>query len=427
MSDDTPVDVSTLEDPWAELVERAQAAGREILVELVDEGEPWEAYRAKIAFPAGRDTRTIYVRGDSDAKALLANDFESVTFLGDLAAYVNIATGEIEAAVQRDRSTRALRNLPGVEKIETDDDEGDASDDLLSLGQRDPWKLSIKDGSSSAVIEIGSASPLGSALLPSRDTFRVRGVATSSHDETLRVLEELSLRLAFDLDVVFGTPLRLMRRRVIRRRATDENSGRTVSYPKNRYEREALQLYHYGRQSEGLPLLEFLAYYQSVEYFFPYFAREQTVNEMRATLLNPRFDPGDDREITRLINLAAPARVAQTEREQLRTTLRACLISSELEDFLQSDADRLTVLTAKKQEIRGVHPLRIGTGHPDIREQIADRVYIIRCRIVHSKQDGGGYDDVLLPTGNEANALHNEIDVVRYAAQQVLVARAARA
>lgn len=46
---------------------------------------------------------------------------------------------------------------------------------------------------------------------------------------------------------------------------------------------------------------------------------------------------------------------------------------------------------------------------------------------LRSKLDGGGFEDVLLPSIKEADVLHFDIDVVRYVAQQVLVARAARA
>jgi hypothetical protein len=200
-------------------------------------------------------------------------------------------------------------------------------------------------------------------------------------------------------------------------------------FPRNQYAGQALELYQYGRFAAGLPLLEYLAYYQSLEYFFPFFAREQTVNSVRSQLLHPAFDAEDDGALGRLINLAAPAgRGGMAEREQLRATVRACISEAVLREFMESDVSYTQHFCDKKQAVKGVGTIQLSQTQTDLRDQVADRIYAIRCRIVHAKQDGGAANvDVLLPASAEADSLQVDIELVRMVAQHALVARAARA
>jgi hypothetical protein len=58
----------------------------------------------------------------------------------------------------------------------------------------------------------------------------------------------------------------------------------------------------------------------------------------------------------------------------------------------------------------------------DICSQVADRIYDIRCKIVHTKGDEKDGDiELLLPYSKEAEKLGHDIDLVRFVAQKVLV------
>ncbi|MBW9110644.1 hypothetical protein [Microbacterium ureisolvens] len=416
-------DAPELTETAQKLKDRCDAAGLKVLFRVMDRGEDWEQLVAVVEFPEGRSTRRVTIE-DDEFEVLLDSDFESVRFLGDYAAFTD-KSGTIEAALPpQGRPAFRLRNLPGVVVSVGDSEE---ENDEFSFLRRITWQLEIPDPNSSVALELGSVSALGGALLPTSTSLRVKGLPPSSHDEALENLETYANRLSFDLDVVFGASFRIPRRRRARRNNREDASQAAVRFPRNAYAMEPLQLYHYGREADGLPLLEFLAYYQAVEYFFPFFAREQMMNDVRATLKNPAFDPNDDRQVGRLINLTGQVRGVQTERDQLRTTIRSCLAPADLREFLESDQERLSALTAKKQPIRGVKAVRMDEVGEELRDQLSDRIYTIRCRIVHSKQDGGGYEEVLLPGTREADALHPDIDVLQFVAQRVLIARAARA
>lgn len=242
------------------------------------------------------------------------------------------------------------------------------------------------------------------------------------------MLESVGNALLFEIDVLYNAPYMLVQRRVPIRRGAQERANHAPMFPKNEYSAEALALYQYARSANGLPLLEYLAYYQSLEFFFPVFAREHTVKSLRTALLSPKFNPTDDSAVNRLINLAAPAiRAGVGEREQLRATVRACVEVDELKELVESSEAFSEHFSTKKQSIRGVNPIRLQGDQMDIRDQVADRIYAIRCRVVHTKQDGSGLgEDILLPSSAETRSLQPDIALVRLVAQRTLFARAVR-
>ena len=65
----------------------------------------------------------------------------------------------------------------------------------------------------------------------------------------------------------------------------------------------------------------------------------------------------------------------------------------------------------------------IGNGTAGLRNEVADRIYDIRCKIVHTK--GGsrqGDVELILPFSSEEQMLYLDIDLVQYVARQVLIA-----
>jgi hypothetical protein len=87
---------------------------------------------------------------------------------------------------------------------------------------------------------------------------------------------------------------------------------------------------------------------------------------------------------------------------------------------LQEDAEAVsffskkTPLTEKK--------ISLENAEVDLRNQIADRIYDIRCKIVHTKFSDEDSDDVLLPSSEETSRLHYDIDLLQYLASKSLIA-----
>lgn len=82
------------------------------------------------------------------------------------------------------------------------------------------------------------------------------------------------------------------------------------------------------------------------------------------------------------------------------------------QEFLSARAKRLTE-----------HKIPVANANADLRNDVADRLYDIRCKIVHTKSDNrNGDTELLLPFSKEAEQLHYDIELIEYLAQRTLIA-----
>ena len=187
-------------------------------------------------------------------------------------------------------------------------------------------------------------------------------------------------------------------------------------------------MYRYGRAAKDLPLLEFLAYYQVMEFFFPIFTREAVIRRLRLALRDPQIDTNNDSDLARIVNLIQPSgRIGGNERDQLRGTVMACVEPSWIIEYLEENEERKNHF-CKRQPLPSSPPvINLRDGQQDLRIQLSDRIYYFRCRIVHTKQDSGDAGiDLLLPSSKEAQSLWRDIELLRILAQKALIAGAGR-
>lgn len=98
-----------------------------------------------------------------------------------------------------------------------------------------------------------------------------------------------------------------------------------------------------------------------------------------------------------------------------------CLEPRDLWDFLTEDEGRKEALA--KGKLLSKHRLPLTDKYADVREQVSTRIYEIRCKIVHTKNENNDTElDLLLPFSKEAELLGYDIDLIKYVAQQVLIA-----
>ncbi|MYT13346.1 MULTISPECIES: hypothetical protein [unclassified Streptomyces] len=320
------------------------------------------------------------------------------------------------------------------------------------IGFDDAWILQLQPArEGDLVIELGSASPLfnvvaeqGSRMastprnrrpLPGGHgrfiSLRIEGVDAKRHDDALRILREVSDALFFELDLEYGAVPRLAHSRDaerIRHGNVPLRMAFTKDVPKNprnKYAEKPLSLYWYGRSARQIPLLQYLAYYQVLEFYFPTYSQRDALTRIRNELLDPRFRAGDDMSLMRIMHLSAGfGKGFGSEREQLRSTVAGCVTEAHLRDFIDANDD-LSQHFSGVQKIKGVAHIDVADKRNDLMTSVANRIYDIRCRIVHAKEDGGGGSaDLLLPFSEEAYSLHPDIELVRFIAQKALIAGA---
>lgn len=385
--------------------------------------------------PVGRNKRAVAIRA-SEAELILPYKLESLNGIEDYNAIVDRSSSTIEASLVHDSDrtdwTMELLEVPGVQ---VDTPNGPKTYESISLDYEErlmrrsftDWRLTVEKAGRR--LEISQPTDLAKVFLRTdQATIKLIGFDVSTHDLAKDALLNFANSFLFDIDVRYGVSLQIGRRRRTFERTKSSPHNQAPAFPRNKYSQESLALYQYGCAADNLPLLQFLAFYQSVEYFFPVFARQNTVSSMRSALLHPKFDVDDDANVNRLINIAAPAvHSGAGEKEQLRSTVRSTVQHSDLVSVIESTKEYAAHFCDKKQSIKGAKPLVTKDPAVDLRDQVADRLYKIRCRVVHTKQDGSGLgEDLLLPTSPEVDSLGPDIELLRMIAQNALIARAQR-
>ncbi|MEU9852798.1 hypothetical protein [Streptomyces sp. NPDC047974] len=417
--------------------------------------------RFRVGFPNGRSKRWQGISARS-AEAYLSIDLPPFTYLGEFDAVHFRDRNIIEAYVLTDAPPHRL--FPGIRRIghtqlelvEPDED-GDIERQTaeVRIGINDAWVLDFSPSADrpDMKISIGSASREFAILserhrrrgyLRDRDrealpnglgrftSIQISGLGASRHDEALEMLKRVTDSVFFELDLRYGTapelaPSESKSRSYLRTRPEREAVQGSPRNPQNQYPEKALSLYRYGRGASGIPLLEYLAYYQVLEYFFPSYSHRDTLTKLRNELLDPRFRPDDDTNLVRIVNIASGAGKGYgSESEQLRSTIGGCVTQEQVHSFITAN-DALVEHFSGKQKIKSVPVLNLDDAHNDFITAVANRVYGIRCRIVHAKEEGGRTGvDLLLPFSKEAEALGPDIELVKFLAQKVLIAGASR-
>jgi len=262
-------------------------------------------------------------------------------------------------------------------------------------------------------------------------TIRIEGCKISQHDQAVRLLERVAYSLFFQIDLVLGVSLRLVRfteRPLMgaRLRKPYREPVKLLRFPREEYDQEPMALYSYGRSAPGMPLLQYLAYYQTIEFYFPSYYLAEARRKVRNILKDPSFRADRDADVGRILaSVRGKGRSFVDERSQLKATLRECLDPHALRAFLTSNEKRKNFFSSKTKRLTDCK-IPIKDERADLGEYVAERIYDIRCKIVHTKSEETDKEvEIVLPDSPEADLLYWDIELIQYAAQQVLIAASA--
>lgn len=390
-----------------------------------------------VAVPNGRFIRWNTIR-TIDMEAVASEGVRLVSALGDYEAIQYQDSRDIEVALRplssptspmmiRRRIERVVRAL------EPDFSSQDSSSD---------WKIKLDGPDRNWSAEISESSKQFNLFCSPRMglTLKIQGATSSTrHDEALELLNQVGQAILFEFDLRYGIAIGMARMPLYARYRRVSRDGKPSTrltptsrvtstdqptLPRNSYPENPLSLYWYARSATGMPLLQYLASYQVLEYYFTTYYQRETMDRIKQEFLDPRFNPQNDTDLNRIIGIAtSQGKAFGTEREQLKATVRACIASTTLTEYIRDDSRR--DFFTGNQAISGVPKLDLSERASDIRDQVSDRIYDIRCRIVHAKPEAQDRrPDLILPFSTEADALIFDIDLVQYLAQRVLISRA---
>jgi hypothetical protein len=373
--------------------------------------------------PCGREKRWLYASDHSDFTRLLSIPFEKYTFLSGLDAVCLYAAGEIEALVRPLTTTTPSRlaysRLFGITTSEL----------------RDQWPtLGVtmeSPASSNTSITLSPVSDNLQRLIGCPEmslSLKIRKEGITQNDQAINLLRKIADSVFFQVDLLAEVAFTLSRdrRSIIRRRVKPRGTiaQKPPEFLRTEYDSAPMSLYWYARSATGMPLLQFLAFYQVIEFYYPTYSQAEAGRKLKVLLKNPTFRADRDADIGKVLSSIQISRSGGfgDERSQLKATLSECVDPGELREFVTADSERSEFLSSKSKGLTD-HKLPILNPSADLRPDVAERLYEIRCRIVHTKMDArSGELDLLLPFSKEAEQLHFDIELAQYLAQRVLVA-----
>lgn len=381
----------------------------------------------RLWLPSGRNTQKLAFFRSEALEQLLSIPFERVTLLSGYDAVLDRENGRIEARV---RSTMPVPTFRLIEQLASaagprPETETEARPSRVSWPGEGSVTLTV--GSSSDAFLILSDVPTSSLRQQHITTFAIEGVETDRHDDAVGLLETMSNSVFFGLDLGLNISLQLGRRRprlATRMRSRGSRSdGYSLEFPRHEYDSAPMSLYWYARSARGMPLLQFLAYYQVIEFYFPTYSTREAGRKIQTLLKDPTFRVDRDADIARMLTIVSLPNGGGygSEREQLRATINECVDISELREFVTAEQTRAEFFSTPQKGLTG-KKLNLKSTQVDLKKDVADLLYDIRCRIVHTKGAETYGDKLLLPQSPEADLLELDIELIQFLAQRVLIA-----
>jgi hypothetical protein len=142
------------------------------------------------------------------------------------------------------------------------------------------------------------------------------------------------------------------------------------------------------------------------------------MRRVRRELADPLFSISSDPAILKILS-AAEAAANASESVQIGTLVSDSVRAERLIEFLELPEHQRHF--GKNRPISGVDWINVKNSQKSVAAQVADRVYRVRNRIVHAKDDPKYANmRVLLPKSREAYALGPDIELVRLVAIEVI-------
>jgi hypothetical protein len=366
-----------------------------------------------INFKSGDTTRPIFINDEYDAKVLSRASLKEIEFLKDYIGYFSTERSSVAAAVSliggpQNIVQARLRSI--LRALQSENDKG-LSFVLKSFDKCCDIVLRYPTGVQPVLLQ--AANPCL--------RLSVRGYHIRSGKEAKRILETVAHALFLQIEAKTGVALSLVsgRQATSGSRPSQRIARRheyTYEFPKTSPRTDAFQLYWYALGAYQMPVMQYIAFYQTIETFFEIYTDAEARQILRQNLLRPDFEVSNDHDLGQLISRLRSVVARPSERTQLKHTLLATVDQENLRQFLKKN-DNINKFLSDDKTL-GVK--KIKSDSQDLLEEICERVYQIRCAIVHTK--GVGIENVpsILPQSEQEKFLTADLQVVRFLARNVL-------
>jgi hypothetical protein len=417
---------STMRKALEKIIVRCEKAGIEYKWDMGF----FEEHELVIYIQAGTSKRTINIYDAEFAQQLLDSDFDKYVFVEGYEAVCCYGKGCVEAIIGSIGPSTAksiiLNRLTGRDYKEVVKRMKAGKDVRLELDKGGDKGLRILIGNPS------KTSLVMSSYFDEEEALSVRleGLKITKNTEAAEQLGRVTNSLFFELrrrrnvnlfvrrhyeveTSLWGTKSRIKKRR-----------KSEAGFPKFEYEKQPIELYWHAVSAYKMPLLQYLAYYQILEYYFMRYAMLGAKKELRNFLKDPEFNADDDSDVVKIVTCVS-GKLGRyvSENELLRDTIRECISEEELVTEVINEP----LKDYFKKEYKIVSQFRVSQDNreKDIREQLAERIYDIRCRIVHTKE--GDKRGRIMPFTKEEVLLRRfDLPMIEILADKALIANSKR-
>lgn len=205
-----------------------------------------------------------------------------------------------------------------------------------------------------------------------------------------------------------------------------------------RYEPIILQYFKQGMLAENNPVYQFLSFYHVLEYFFVIVSDEKLYNNLRIIINQPNFNTIDKKNLDKIIKQTKLHQNMTDETQMLKEVLQKYITDStkeELLEFIQNypftdSKDKSWLLMNKNDDFGKVfcgekdqyQAIKID-NKDEILAQCARRIKIVRNALVHSS-DRHERQERFIPTRTNKLLLEKEVPLVKFLAEQIIIASA---
>ncbi|MGQ4441911.1 hypothetical protein ACN6LI_007575 [Streptomyces violaceoruber] len=306
----------------------------------------------------------------------------------------------------------------------------------------DPWFIKtptreystgfhLRSPNGDACVEISGISPVAEFLNQEVGYFRAADYteytlkvvlnAPRSPDANAAMVQQIANGLLFEMDAKHGLTLSLvLRKRPVRSlflQAPKEQQS--INFPSTRVPREVSALFSFAAEAGENPPFAFLSYYQVLEYYMPVVSRRDALKRIRREIRDFSFDVSSDTSVLRVLNTVERAK-GVSEEDALKILVRDCVREDKLAEFFNSSG--AVGHFSRKGPIQGVPAINLKSTSESVQVQTAKRVYALRNRIVHAKDDPKYVETPqLLPRSVEANMLGPDVLLARFLALETII------
>lgn len=389
-------------------------------------------------FPVARTNEEIKIYDDDDIDCIINSNILKYRGISNYEAIWSKDLNCIECEIQNPNSlfpnrilmNRLSRFLEVIDEY-VDKTLGKTPTELM-LFSNDNIKVSIGYSSKEFMLlstyKDGRRIDLSSEITRHRTTLKIEQIKVNTEDDARRALEKISNSLLYQIDLFHNftltlTPRRISRDERMKRIRKNDTIGLESPQIKLNYEYDnvPMSLYWFAQSNTTSPIFMYFALYQVLEYYFPIYSTINVKSKIQNIIKDPKFNVNTDTDIMRLLNTVKFNHSGSfgDEREQLDTTLRHITSGEDIIQFI-NEHEHLKEYYTNRDSLKLADKKLKLTDEIGIIKDLAERIYDIRCRIVHNK--ASETNKKILPITKEADYLINDVEVLKFVARKAIIA-----